>query len=110
MLKNAGLDELYPFIIFSNVYLLLLLLGACVDQYTGKTTVPFSKRMVEHIQRQKTSSVYKHRRTCEQCKGLVNFKCSFVEDYRNRGKYTLSEREYLELPNQRGNQQPKNFD
>ena len=38
--------------------------GECVDQYTGKTTVEFGKRIVEHINRQKTSSVYKHRRDC----------------------------------------------
>ena len=31
--------------------------GACVDQYTGKTTVQYSQRSVEHIRRQKTSSV-----------------------------------------------------
>ena len=69
--------------------------GVCMDQYTGKTTVPTSTRMLEHLRRQKTSSVYKHRRNCRQCDGMNNFKCSIVEDYRNRGKYTLSEREYL---------------
>ena len=70
--------------------------GACVDQYSGKTTVPFGTRMVEHIRRQQTSSVYKHRRTCANCySNPENFKVSFVEDYRGRGKYTLSEREYL---------------
>ena len=69
--------------------------GDCADQYTGKTTVEYETRMQEHINRQKSSSVYKHRRTCEQCIDTGNFKVSFVEDYRNRGKYTLSEREYL---------------
>ena len=69
--------------------------GACKDQYSGKTTVPFGTRTNEHLRKQKTSSVYKHRERCEQCKGSMNFSISFVEDYRRRGKYTLSEREYL---------------
>ena len=69
--------------------------GACKDQYTGKTTVPFSTRTTEHIRRQKTSSVYKHREKCAQCSGSLDFSMSFVEDYRKRGKFTLSEREYL---------------
>ena len=69
--------------------------GACDDQYTGKTTVPFGTRTYEHIRKHKTSSIYKHREKCEQCKGSMNFSISFVEDYRKRGKYTLSEREYL---------------
>ena len=69
--------------------------GACKDQYTGKTTVPFSTRTTEHIRKQKTSSVYKHREKCRQCNGSSDFTMSFIEDYRKRGKYTLSEREYL---------------
>ena len=68
--------------------------GACMDQYTGKTTVPYGTRTTEHVRRQKTSSVYKHREKCRQCTE-GSFKISFVEDYRKRGKYTLSEREYL---------------
>ena len=69
--------------------------GDCVDQYTGKTTVEFGTRTLEHVQRQKSSSVYKHRNNCEQCRTTGKFNVTFVEDYRNRGKYTLSEREYL---------------
>ena len=69
--------------------------GDCVDQYTGKTTVAFGSRTLEHVQRQKSSSVYKHRNDCEQCRTSGKFRISFVEDYRSRGKYTLSEREYL---------------
>ena len=69
--------------------------GECKDQYTGKTTVPYGTRTNEHIRRQKTSSVYKHREKCAQCTGNGNFSISFIEDYRKRGKYTLSEREYL---------------
>ena len=69
--------------------------GACKDQYTGKTTVPNSQRTYEHIRKQKSSSVYKHREKCGQCKGSLDFSVSFIEDYRKRGKFTLSEREYL---------------
>ena len=69
--------------------------GVCRDQYTGKTTVPYSTRTNEHIRKQKTSSVFKHREKCRQCNGSLDFKMSFIEDYRKRGKYTLSEREYL---------------
>ena len=68
--------------------------GTCDDQYTGKTTVPYGTRTTEHVRQQKTSSVYKHREKCRQCME-GNFSISFIEDYRNRGKYTLSEREYL---------------
>lgn len=69
--------------------------GKCSDQYTGKTTVDFSNRMYEHLCKQKSSSVYKHNINCLQCNGIGDYKVSFIEDYRNRGKYTLSEREYL---------------
>ena len=69
--------------------------GKCSDQYTGKTTVGFSNRMYEHLCKQKSSSVYKHNINCLQCNGIGDYKVSFIEDYRNRGKYTLSEREYL---------------
>ena len=69
--------------------------GPCDDQYSGKTTVFYSKRTDEHLRLQKTSSVYKHREKCRQCSGTSNFSMSLVEDYKQRGKYTLSEREYL---------------
>ena len=69
--------------------------GVCKDQYTGKTTVPFSQRTKEHLRTQKTSSVYKHREKCTLCKNSTDFKMSFIEDYRKRGKFSLSEREYL---------------
>ena len=68
--------------------------GGCKDQYTGKTTVPYCNRTLEHLRKQKNSSVYKHRERCRDCNDS-NFKISFVEDYRKRGKFTLSEREYL---------------
>ena len=69
--------------------------GPCEDQYSGKTTVAYYKRTDEHTRTQKSSSVYKHREKCRQCSGTMNFTMSFIEDYKHRGKYTLSEREYL---------------
>ena len=69
--------------------------GKCSDQYTGKTTVAYGNRMLEHLHKQKQSSVFKHVGQCGECKVSKEFKCSFVEDYRSRGKYSLSEREYL---------------
>ena len=70
--------------------------GVCKDQYTGKTTVPYGTRTNEHIRRQKSSSVFKHREKCVQCSsGEASFSISLIEDYRKRGKYSLSEREYL---------------
>ena len=41
--------------------------GPCMDQYSGKTKVAIGTRTLEHIRRQKDSSVYKHRSTCGQC-------------------------------------------
>ena len=69
--------------------------GPCKDQYTGKTTVYFGTRTDEHLRKQKTSSVYKHREKCRQCNGTSDFSMSLIEDYTKRGKFTLSEREYL---------------
>ena len=69
--------------------------GECTDQYSGKTTVEFNTRMHEHLIKQKSSSVYKHISNCAECNGIGDYKVSFIEDYRKRGKYTLSERESL---------------
>ena len=47
----------------------------CVDQYTGKTTVNFGTRSVEHIHRHKTSSVYNSEREFlwnYRIKGVIN--------------------------------------
>ena len=69
--------------------------GKCNEQYTGKTTVEFSTRTDQHLHKQKSSSVFKHNTSCSQCNGIGDYKVSFIEDYRKRGKYTLSEREFL---------------
>ena len=68
--------------------------GSCNVQYTGKT-VKFGKRFNEHFSTSKTSAVYCHRQECHKCYSVSDFNITFVENYQKRGKYTLSEREFL---------------
>ena len=68
--------------------------GACKAQYTGKT-VDFSKRLSEHLTSCKSSAVYCHKNTCPICHNINDFEVSYIENYHKRGKYTLSEREFL---------------
>ena len=66
----------------------------CNAQYTGKT-IDFGQRMKEHLQTSKQSSIHKHKNDCDKCYTYHDFKVTFVESYQDRGKYTLSEREFL---------------
>ena len=68
--------------------------GKCSAQYTGKT-VHFGQRGSEHFYKSKLSTIYNHQQTCSQCNEYKDFTMSYIEDYKNRGKYSLSEREYL---------------
>jgi predicted GIY-YIG superfamily endonuclease len=68
--------------------------GICGSQYTGQT-VDFSKRFYGHFSTQKTSSVFQHKNQCHQCYTLNDFEVTLVESYHDRGKFCLSEREYL---------------
>ena len=68
--------------------------GACDSQYTGKT-VNFSTRSHEHFSTSKTSAIYHHRQKCNVCNVTDNFEMTLVENYHSRGKFCLSEREYL---------------
>ena len=68
--------------------------GACKAQYTGKT-VDFSKRLSEHLTSCKSSAVYCHKKSCPICHSINDFEVSYIENYHKRGKYTLSEREFL---------------
>ena len=68
--------------------------GKCSGQYTGKT-VGFGVRSIEHFKNDKKSSIYSHMRECEECKTIKDFTITMVESYLTRGKYTMSEREYL---------------
>ena len=66
--------------------------GACKSQYTGKT-VDFSKRINDHFTT--STSVSQHKRSCHKCYITKDFDVALVEHYHHRGKFSLSEREYL---------------
>ena len=71
-----------------------LIRGAYDSQYTGKT-VHFSTRSHEHFSTSKSSAIYQHKQKCNSCNATNDFEMTLVENYHNRGKYCLSEREYL---------------
>ena len=68
--------------------------GACSAQYTGKT-IHFGTRMKEHLKSSWTSAVSDHMNSCNTCYFVRDFHVTYVEHYNDRGKYSLSEREYL---------------
>ena len=68
--------------------------GACSSQYTGKT-VNFCGRFIEHFSKSKLSTIYSHRQQCNSCNNVGDFEVTYIENYHKRGKYSLSEREYL---------------
>ena len=67
----------------------------CSAAYTGKTTTSFKQRLNEHFQPHRESSLNEHSKTCEHGRNKREYKIIFLENIKNRGKYTLSEREYL---------------
>ena len=69
--------------------------GGCEQQYAGKTTTPYNNRTFEHFKKIKTGTIFNHKQKCGKCGDLGNCSVSFVEHYWDRGKYSLSEREYL---------------
>ena len=68
--------------------------GAFGSRYSGKT-VNFRKRFNEHFITSKTFSVQSHKKHCIDCAQVSDFEVTYVENYLKRGKYSLSEREYL---------------
>ena len=68
---------------------------ACLSLYTGKTTGQFNKRTDEHFDPSKSSAVLDHTRTCEVGRNKEDYTVQYLENMYSRGKYTLSEREYL---------------
>ena len=66
----------------------------CSSLYTGKTTVPFGTRFNQHFT-QTSSSVFEHYKTCPIGVQKISYSVQFLENVHSRGKYTLSEREYL---------------
>ena len=77
--------------------------GGCKDQYTGKTTVPYSNRTLEHLRKQKNSSVYKHMQGNAGTVTILTSKYLSLKTIGNVGSL-LSQRERisLELSNERG--------
>lgn len=67
----------------------------CEAQYTGKTTGFYKERFNEHFLDTGGSSVKEHLSTCHVCLDKTDFKMQFLESVWKRGKYSLSEREYL---------------
>ena len=67
--------------------------GSCNSQYTVKS-IDFFKRCTEHLS-QKSTSVYQHKNQCHKCNVPKDFQVTLIESYHDRGKYSLSEREYL---------------
>ena len=65
----------------------------CVDQYSGKTTVTNGVRFKEHWCTE--TSVRKHLRSCPFKPTVQDVKVQFLENVWDRGKYSLSEREFL---------------
>ena len=70
--------------------------GACNAQYTGKA-VDFANRFCEHFMTCNTSAVYCHKKQCSACSKVTDFEVTLIENYHKRGKYTLSEREFLPM-------------
>ena len=68
--------------------------SACNSQYSGKT-INFGNRGKEHFQTSKSTAVYAHKQTCNTCNEAKDFNIAYVENYMNKGKYSLSEREYF---------------
>ena len=66
----------------------------CSSLNTGKTTVPFGARFNQHFTRT-SSSVFEHYKTCPIGVQKISYSVQFLENVHSRGKYTLSEREYL---------------
>ena len=67
----------------------------CKEQYVGKTTVTFTQRYKEHWNNSKNTTVNQHIKNCEENPTNADVKVQFLENVWNRGKYSLSEREYL---------------
>ena len=74
----------------SGIYLITC---KCKEQCIGKTTVTFQQRFKEHMS--KKTAVKEHINGCRLKPTTQEMKIQLVENVWNRGKYSLSEREYL---------------
>lgn len=66
----------------------------CLAQYTGKT-ICFSTRTAQHFKPGSKSSIAAHFQTCPTATKPEDFTIKLLENAWNRGKWTLSEREFL---------------
>ena len=73
----------------------------CIDQYSGKTTITNGGRFKEHCT--KCTSVHSHLQSCKSRPSVSDIKVQFLENVWDRGKYSLSEREYLWNKRLKGN-------
>ena len=67
--------------------------GKCSGQYTGKT-IQNGSRCSYHFNTN-TTAICDHERECNECGGPNSYTVTYVENYHNRGKFSLSEREML---------------
>ena len=74
----------------SGIYLITC---KCNEQYVGKTTVTFQQRFKEHWT--KKTAVKEHITGCQSKPSTQDVQIQLVENVWSRGKYSLSEREYL---------------
>ena len=68
---------------------------SCLSLYVGKTTTKFNQRFKEHFQKSRTSAILEHSKICSVGKEKTDFSVQYLESVYSRGKYSLSEREYL---------------
>ena len=84
--------------ILSTIQLLLLIYliscKNCGSQYAGKTTQTFKARTKQHFQKGSKSALTGHAENCT-ASTFKDFILSYLEKLTARGKYSLSEREYL---------------
>ena len=66
----------------------------CLALYTGKTTTYYSNRFDEHFT-SPGSAVFEHMKHCQVGKNKEDYRIQFLENMYSRGKFSLSEREYL---------------
>ena len=74
----------------SGIYLITC---KCKEQYVGKTTVTFQQRFKEHCS--KKTAVKEHINGCPINTSTKDVEIQLLENVWSRGKYSLSEREYL---------------
>ena len=68
---------------------------SCLSLYVGKTTTQFNQRFKEHFNQSRSSAVLEHSKSCGVGSHKFDYSVQYLENMHSRGKYSLSEREYL---------------